>query len=94
MTTYHSLFTALFAVSALDIKHKQVASSVSVKPDAFGRLLASLALVHHVKGRVKEQIQKSTLSRTLASDYCHSFVVSASGNHVFLFEPFSKICTV
>ena len=55
--TYHALFSALLAICALDIEDKQGASFISIEPDAFCGLLATLRFIHDLKCSVKEQIK-------------------------------------
>ena len=60
--TYHALLTTLLTIRAFDIEDKQVTLSITIEPNAFGRLLTALRLIHNLECSVKEQVEQCTLS--------------------------------
>ena len=89
--TYHALLSALLAVSALDVEHKQVASLAAIDPDAFSCLLAATGFVHDLESGLEQQVQKGTFTRALAANDCDNAIVCSNVVHAAGLEPVAEV---
>ena len=76
------MFSALLAISTLNVEDEQISSLIAVEPDTFRRLLSAHVSVHDLECSVKEQVEKGRFAGALTPNDCHCAIVRASLDHL------------